>query len=137
MEVAVEKMRKIDVPSLDWSAKHTEVKGGTVFPNKPPAQSIPYGLTRVVNGKLEFLPITLEDTQEFNKGEIYFTIYAKASYKNFFGIEHWNHYCKWAVNPSNEQRDFSSARCNTMTWTTINKIWLKICLHTKLLQCSA
>lgn len=97
LEVTMQKLRSDEIPSPDWGRPHVIASTGTVFPNVT-SKPLAFGLGKEEINASGFTAITQDDVQQFDTGKVYFVVYGKAIYTDFFGTDHWTHFCVYRVN---------------------------------------
>lgn len=76
-------------PSLDYSATHKEIFGGSIFPK----QSWPFpAILYRPDGSEGF--ISPSEVEQLQLGKSYIVVFGKISYTDSFGT-HWTHFCAW------------------------------------------
>jgi hypothetical protein len=97
-DAVVEIVRNGDSPTFNYTWDHMRQTMGIVVPSAAGGTTLTaYSFGRKVTPTGEPIPlaITNDEYQKFLSGSIYFAIYAKATYKDIFGVEHWTHGCYW------------------------------------------
>jgi hypothetical protein len=113
VNITAEKVIASHEPTLSPTAPHITAKGGTLFPNLAFPDLIPYGMTiETPDGRPDFTPISRDDDRAYTKGDIYYAVYAWATYSDFSGVSHWTHFCTFAVlGTPNPDHAFYAGKC--------------------------
>jgi hypothetical protein len=99
VDVDIEKLPSNNNPSLDYNNPHVIAKTGMLYPGQEttPVDFIPVGTLRDLQ-MFYLIPINSDEMRRFSLGEMVFVVYVKASYTDFFHVEHWTHFCTWIAN---------------------------------------
>jgi hypothetical protein len=94
-----------------------------LYPNveTTPVDYIPVGTLRDPQ-TFYLVPISADEMKQFALGDMVLVIYVKASYTDFFRVQHWTHFCTWIANDtvSKEPRKYNVGACTTYNDTDDN-----------------
>jgi hypothetical protein len=114
VEIAVERLQKDESPKLADDVLAMTAKEGVIFPNATDRDPIPFGIVKDATQRSDFEPISKDDARKFAAGELFYVIYGRAVYTDFFKTQHWTQFCRWLATPPPPQeqtRTFTAARC--------------------------
>jgi hypothetical protein len=115
LDMAVQKLRSQEEPTLDFPQYHPTSSYGVIYPNDPQTaanESLPYGIYKQTAKAIpEYEPVTKDDFDNFRAGNLYYVVYGKVRYTDFFHTEHWTHFCNWVTAVSPVSRVYQAQKC--------------------------
>lgn len=98
---AIEKVENGRQPRLDSENAPISFTFGSFFPNDPQTQALnmQQSVTTPKGTSYQSASLSQQDYDDFVQGRIFFVAYAKVSYSDFFGVQHWTQYCSFYTAP--------------------------------------
>jgi hypothetical protein len=114
IEIAVEKVKNGEQPTMSLGSNDVVSTSGLAYPDETePAQGIQFGVRGDTNKPFDFIPLG-DDYDRWTKGELFYVVYGRISYSDFFRVEHWTHYCVFVASPpppGHPPYTFTAQRC--------------------------
>lgn len=110
----IEKVRNGEQPKMEFAGPHSQIFAGTIFPGREPTSADASRLRFAKDGKtVEEDPLTENEWEEFQQNKIFFVIFAKVIYSDFFEVQHWTQKCNWQVLKKTQEtrRAISAQKC--------------------------
>jgi hypothetical protein len=94
----IEKVRNGEQPKMEFAGPHSQFFTGTIFPGREPMPGDASRQRFAKDGKtFEEDPLTEIEWEQFQQNKIFFVIFAKVVYSDFFNVQHWTQKCNWQV----------------------------------------
>jgi len=78
----IEVVKNGEQPKLDGTGQISSISSGVLFPNTPADSPVSYTFTQ-------------SEFQDFKDGRVFFVLYSKLTYSDFFRVKHWTKHCQF------------------------------------------